>query len=115
MQLENHRLPAPVHCVSLHAHVTAPLEQQQSALLEDIAYVAPGQLTHLINRLSSRLGHHAVASARRVPEALPEDAFRYVPLTERACRNRHRRRAANRPAYDRCVPNRRSWRCARLR
>lgn len=81
MQLENHRLLAPVHCVSLHAHVTAPLEQQQSALLEDIAYVAPGQLTHLVNRLSSRMGHHAVASARLMAEALPEEAFRYVALT----------------------------------
>jgi protein ImuB len=81
MQLENYRLPAPVQFVSLHANATAPLEQQQSALLNDLPLIVPAQVTHLINRLSSRLGNHAVVTAQLQAEVQPESAFTYRPLT----------------------------------
>ena len=45
------------------------------------------QLSSLLNRLSSRLGDQSVVRPRLLPDAVPERAVEYIPVTEKsACR-----------------------------
>jgi protein ImuB len=90
MQLEQLKLPGPVHHVSIRAISTAGLEDQQHQLLEDSARDVPRQLARLVNRLSSRLGRDSVLGARRQSDAQVELAYRYVPLTGQPAQTRRK-------------------------
>lgn len=82
LQLESCRLSASVIRVQLEAVVTAKLPVSQKWLL---ASDGPADTSHelavLINRLSGRLGHNAVTTARLRSGVLPEDGFAAIPLT----------------------------------
>ncbi|MGD0897911.1 MAG: DNA polymerase Y family protein, partial [Thermoguttaceae bacterium] len=83
VRLERLRLPAPVRHVRLAATATAPLELRQQGLFsEPPACRHPRHLAGLIDRLSNRLGQHAVVRPRLVPDAQPEMACRYVPMVK---------------------------------
>jgi len=89
MQLERLRLPAPVAAIRLGVTATAPLEYRQQDLFADrAAQPSPRHLALLVDRLSSRLGRHAVTRVRLMPEAQPELACRYDPLTGNVTRRR---------------------------
>lgn len=100
LQMERLVLSGPVSAVRLRADVTAPLEYRQQTLFETApARQGSRQWAALLDRLSNRLGRHAVARARLVADAQPEYAYRYEPLLETAPPGRTRRhRAAVRPS-----------------
>ena len=82
MQLERLVLPGPIIAVSLAVLTSAPLSSWQPELFE---HKSLREIRHqaalLIDRLSNRLGREAVVQALHVPDAQPEFAFRYEPLT----------------------------------
>lgn len=82
LQLESISLPGPVREIKLVAITTAPLETQQQLLWADnhVALRAR-QLAHLIDRLSNRLGRHAVSTPLFRSGCLPEHACDLRPLT----------------------------------
>ena len=91
LQLEQLRIPSPVTHVCVTAALTAPLELRKQTTLFDL--VGDGadrtharRLAALVERLSSRLGHGAVAGVRLRPEAQPELSWHYDPLVGRARR-----------------------------
>jgi protein ImuB len=81
MQLERLKLPQPVQAVNVQAITTSRLEQKQNELFAGDSRQRPRQLTALVDRLSSRLGRHAVVRPRSLDDPLPERSWRYVPLT----------------------------------
>jgi protein ImuB len=92
VQLEQVRLPAPLRAVSITASATAPLARRQQELFSDAwSRRNPRYLADLIDRLSNRLGRHAVVRGRLVPEAQPELAYQYVSLVDGGGRRSSRR------------------------
>ena len=82
LQLERLVLPGPVSEVSLAVLTLAPLASWQPELFENkLRREIRRQAALLIDRLSNRLGREAVVQALVVPDAQPEFAFRYEPLT----------------------------------
>lgn len=83
LQWEQLRLPGPVGRVSVHVLLAAPHERRQLELFGEThdAREAAQQRTLLIDRLSSRLGPNSVVRPQVCADALPERAYRYVPLT----------------------------------
>ncbi len=82
MQLERLVLPGPIIAVSLAVLTSAPLSSWQPELFENKSLrEIRHQAALLIDRLSNRLGREAVVQAVDVPDAQPEFAFRYEPLT----------------------------------
>ena len=86
IQLERRTLPGPVHQIVLTATTTSRRSDQQNSLLDDQQARSPHALSHLINRLSSRLGRNEVTGVQLLPEAQAERAFHYIPLTGDQCR-----------------------------
>lgn len=87
MQLEQMTLPDPVYRFTMEVTQAAPLEERQAELFP--SQVQPSHdLTLMINRLSSRLGHDRVVRAHLRADAQPERAFRYVPLTSQSSRRK---------------------------
>jgi protein ImuB len=82
MQLERLVLPGPISVVSLAVLTSAPLSSWQPELFENKSRrEIRHQAALLIDRLSNRLGRASVVQALSVPDAQPEFAFRYEPLT----------------------------------
>lgn len=81
MQLERIGLPGPVAAVKLSVLASAPLQFRQLDLFESSHREDRWQVGRLIDRLSNRLGREAVVRAIPQPDAQPELAFRYEPLT----------------------------------
>jgi protein ImuB len=91
LQLERLRLTTPITAIEAEATATAPLERRQQELFaDDSPRSRPRQLAGLIDRLSSRLGRHAVARVRLKPDAQPELAWQYEPLVDHGSRPRRR-------------------------
>jgi protein ImuB len=83
VQFERVRLAAPVHAIHLAATATAPLERRQQELFPQAeSRHHPRHLAGLIDRLSNRLGRHAVLRARLAAESQPELAYQYRPLVD---------------------------------
>jgi protein ImuB len=101
MQLEQVRLPGPVTAVRVSVLLAAPLPVRQQELFADERRDRR-QLALLADRLSSRLQREAVSRAVLVPDAQPEYAYRYEPLTgnhvHRLSKKKDRRRAPPRLA-----------------
>lgn len=82
LHMEQLRFESPVVGVRMEALDTSRLEQPQQEFFGDRTQDHVQQLSSLLNRLGSRLGHQAVVYPRLLPEAVPERAFEYVPVTE---------------------------------
>jgi protein ImuB len=80
MQLEQIRLPGPVVAIRVLVLLAAALPVRQQELFVDERQDRR-QLGLLADRLSSRLQREAVSRAVLVPDAQPEYAYRYEPLT----------------------------------
>src|SRR6185437_8095649 len=84
LRLERLRLSEPIARVHLSVLATSPLEiQQQELFANENRRGDPRPLALLVDRLSSRLGPDCVLRARQWPEAQPEYAYRYEPLSHR--------------------------------
>jgi len=85
LQLEQVRLPGPIAAVRLSVLSAAPLvARQQELFVDERPHSADSgwrQLALLVDRLSSRLRREAVLRAVLTPDAQPEYAYRYEPLT----------------------------------
>ena len=89
LQLERLRLSTPITAIDAEATLTAPLERRQQELFaDDSPRSRPRQLAGLIDRLSSRLGRHAMARVRLKPDAQPELAWQCEPLVDHGSRQR---------------------------
>jgi len=75
-------LPAPIAAAKLSVLTSAPLISWQPSLFDDQSQ-REGRLQTalLVDRLASRLGRQSVVRAVPQPDAQPEFAFRYEPLT----------------------------------
>jgi protein ImuB len=82
LKMERLRFDAPLLGIRMEALDTSRLEQPQQKLFAGRSRNFARQLSSLLNRLSSRLGHQAVVRFRLLPEAVPERAFEYIPVTE---------------------------------
>jgi protein ImuB len=83
VRLERLRIAGPVRHVRLAAPATAPLQPRPQELFsEGLPRRRLRDLAGLVDRLSNRLGQHAVVRVRLVPDAQPEMAYRYVPLVK---------------------------------
>lgn len=86
-RLEHHPLSREIHRVSLHAMQTVRLQTRQASWLEaEDSHPGEGnwnsgELAELLERLTGRLGEHAVTNARLAADPAPEHAFQYQPLT----------------------------------
>jgi len=115
MQLDRQTIADTVQRVELTVSVSASLEHRQACLLEDAPREIPGQLAHLVDRMSNRLGRDTVLGARLIAEPQAERALRYVPLTGQqakiplssvAARKRHHHAAGLRPLHVTAPPQR---------
>jgi protein ImuB len=82
--MERLRFDAPLIGIRMEALETSLLERPQQEFLGGRSRDLAHQLSSLLNRLSSRLGSQAVMRPRLLPQAVPERAFEYVPVTERS-------------------------------
>ena len=88
LQLERQRLSASVSTIGISVEQTAPLVQEQPALFADVANPHDREPRHrrhrelegLIDRLGSRLGPQAVFGIQLLSDAVPERAWRGIPL-----------------------------------
>jgi protein ImuB len=82
LQLDRLQFPGPVEKIRLAVLLAARLASHQLELFQGEHKAGDQrQLALLIDRLSNRLGPAAVASAQLLPDAQPEYACRYEPLT----------------------------------
>jgi protein ImuB len=81
-RLERVALPGPVSALRLYVSVAVQLDDAQPNLLDDERAKGAGELSALIDQLSSRLGREAVTSPRLVADAQPECACRYEPAIQ---------------------------------
>jgi protein ImuB len=80
-RLERMVLSGNVAELQMTVAVSAPLELQQPQLFETGTNpAAEGELSHLLERLSARLGSERVVSPRLYPDAQPEYAVRWQPV-----------------------------------
>lgn len=84
-QLERERTPDDICEIQLELISTAPLDPRQETLFacRDEAK-SRREREQFLERISSRLGEQAVVVARLVPDAQPEKAFRFEPITRAA-------------------------------
>ncbi len=82
-RLERLRLDAPLIGIRMEALEISRLEQPQQELFVGPSQDVAHQLSSLLNRLSSRLGHQAVVRPCLLPDAIPERAFQYLSVTEK--------------------------------
>jgi protein ImuB len=81
LQLERVRLAGPATAIEVSSLRYATLEQRQGALFgEEQSLARSRPVANLVNRLSGRLGRHAVVRCRLVSDAQPELAYREEPL-----------------------------------
>lgn len=87
LQLEKLRLPDPIFSAELQA-ITAPLPvARQKDLFSASEHIDPAEeLTDVVNRLSNRLGKHAVLTAEPEQSAIPESVVKLRPLTDHESR-----------------------------
>ena len=84
LKIERLRFDAPLIGIRMEALETSVSEQPQQELFASRSRNLAHQLCSLLNRLSSRLGHQAVVRPRLLPEAVPERAYEYIPVTEKS-------------------------------
>jgi protein ImuB len=72
----------------MEASVTAPLQTQQRTLFDLQESADNGSMRRLVDRLTARLGCDAVVRPGLLPEAIPEQAVEFVPLSEAVPVNR---------------------------
>ncbi len=83
LKLDTVRFTGRVQAIRLEAADTAVIRQNPSSLFPDPQPIAdPAILRRLTDRLIARLGSHAVVRPQLCPEAIPEQAVEYRPLTE---------------------------------
>lgn len=81
-KLDHLALPAPIIAAKLSVLTSARLTSWQPGLFDDQSRrEGRHQTALLVDRLASRLGRQSVVRAVPVPDAQPEFAFRYEPLT----------------------------------
>lgn len=80
LQLSRSAIVAPVTAVQLSVLLSAPLLVSQLELFGCSRQEFDRQIASMVDRLSSRLGRHAVVRPIYQPDAQPEYAFRYEPL-----------------------------------
>ena len=84
LALEQLTLDEPITTVKVVATQTALLQTSQQQLFTadqtSVCSNDPRQLASLIDRLSNRLGRHAVLTPRLLPDAVPEHACHLQPL-----------------------------------
>jgi protein ImuB len=81
-KLDRLTLPALITAVKLSVLTSAPLTSWQPSLFDDQSQrEGRRQTALLVDRLASRLGRQSVVRAVAQPDAQPEFAFRYEPLT----------------------------------
>ena len=79
LQLQRERLPKAVREIEVQALVVAPLENQQMELF-DSQFNHEKNISHLVNRLSSRLGSEQVVEVSLRHGAQPEYGYRTRPV-----------------------------------
>ena len=84
LKLETTLLPEWVFAIEMEASIRVPLRVQQRSLFDDDQPADDGDVRRLIDRLSARLGQNAVVRPGLLPEATPERAVSYEPLTHLA-------------------------------
>ena len=90
-KLDRLALPAPITAAKFSVLTSAPLTSWQPSLFDDQSQrEGRRQTALLVDRLSSRLGCQSVVRAVPQPDAQPEFAFRYEPLTGVAPKKRGR-------------------------
>ena len=124
LKLDRLRFREPLAAVGIRVLALDRLElrQQAMAFVEPETISSPRQLAALVDRLSNRLGSHAVTRPWLLADAQPEFACQYQPL-RRACPPaaavaRSVRPASRRcPAIGRCISSRGRgrWKCCRSR
>lgn len=83
LKLETQPIPEWLITIRMKASVTAPLQVRQQRLFDhDQPDHKDNDVRKLIERLSARLGRHAVVRPQLLPEAVPEQAIRYESLTD---------------------------------
>jgi protein ImuB len=82
IRLEQLRLSEPVSALRLRVPVAEFLSDNQTEFLDTQQWQDERTLSALIDRLSSRLGPEAVNRAALIPDAQPEYAYRFQPLTQ---------------------------------
>ena len=81
LKLESFRLPEPVSSVKMQATVAPLPAARQQDLFSLTEHIAPQEeLAILLDRLSSRLGPHAVLTAELHDDARPERAVKFQPV-----------------------------------
>jgi protein ImuB len=90
-KLDHLALPAPITAAKFSVLTSAPLTSWQPSLFDDQSQrQGRRQTALLVDRLASRLGRQSVVRAVPQPDAQPEFAFRYEPLTGVAPKKRGR-------------------------
>ena len=83
LKLETQPVPEWLHTIRLEASETAVQQTRQRDLFtRQESLVDAGAVQRLTDRLAARLGSDSVVRSQRLPEAVPEQAVRYVPLSE---------------------------------
>jgi protein ImuB len=81
LQIERLQLPEPIGRISLSAPLTAALKASQRCLFQDEFHDASA-MSHLLDRLSSRLGPAAVLQVRPRSDPLPERTVELHPVLQ---------------------------------
>lgn len=98
LQLESRRFAEPVAAIELRVLAYDELEfHQQEMFATDTTRQAPRELTLLVDRLSNRLGSHAVTRPWLLASAQPEFACQYRPLASLVTRRRKKAALKSRP------------------
>ena len=85
LNLESVLIPEWLHTIQMQASVAAPLQVRQRNLFpEDEPGHEAGRVQRLTERLSARLGQDAVVRSTVLPEAVPEQAVLFTPVTKPA-------------------------------
>lgn len=97
LQLESRRFGEPVAAIELRVLAYDELEfHQQEMFATDTTRQAPRELALLVDRLSNRLGSHAVTRPWLLASAQPEFACQYRPLASLVARRRKKAAAKSR-------------------
>lgn len=82
LKLESQTLPEWLHTVRMEASAAATLQiRQRNLFAQSEATADEASVRRLLDRLSARLGTDAVVRPQLLPEAVPEQAVAYVPLS----------------------------------
>jgi protein ImuB len=82
LKIESAAVPEWLHTIRMEASVVASLQVRQRGLFHQDESIDDGSCTQrMIERLTARLGQDAVVRARVMPEAVPEQAVEFTPVT----------------------------------